>query len=98
MISAGYFHECVQVSGVFAKSAMDELSDFGIEKLSIGDMRDFEWEVLEMKIKKWIRATKVSDSNPLRDLFSSRRFVLKERYVRFERESCARVEKPFILK
>ncbi|KAL6996233.1 hypothetical protein U1Q18_006368 [Sarracenia purpurea var. burkii] len=68
MISAGYLRECVQVYGSVRKSAAD--SSFrllGIEKLSIGDVQRLEWEVLETKIRRWIRAAKVC----VRVLFAS---------------------------
>lgn len=75
MISAGYFRECVQVYGSVRKSAMDaSFRQLGIEKLSIGDIQRLEWEVLETKIKKWIRAAKVC----IRILFASEKKLCEE--------------------
>lgn len=60
MISAGYLRECIQVYGSVRKSAVDSsFRKLGIEKLSIGDIQRLEWEQLETKIRRWIRAAKV---------------------------------------
>ncbi|PON93447.1 Exocyst complex protein [Trema orientale] len=60
MISAGYLRECIQVYGSVRKSAVDSsFRRLGIEKLSIGDIQRLEWEQLEAKIRRWIRAAKV---------------------------------------
>ncbi|XP_052183877.1 exocyst complex component EXO70A1-like [Diospyros lotus] len=60
MISAGYLRECVQVYGSVRKSVVDaSFRRLGIEKLSIGDIQRLEWEALENKIRRWIRAAKV---------------------------------------
>ncbi|CAL5443737.1 unnamed protein product [Camellia sinensis] len=75
MISAGYLRECVQVYGSVRKSAMDaSFRQLGIEKLSIGDIQRLEWEVLETKIKKWIRAAKVC----IRILFASEKKLCEQ--------------------
>lgn len=59
MIAAGYLRECIQVYGSVRKSAVDSsFRRLGIEKLSIGDVQRLEWEQLEDKIRRWIRAAK----------------------------------------
>uniref|UniRef100_A0A7C9DMF7 Exocyst subunit Exo70 family protein n=1 Tax=Opuntia streptacantha TaxID=393608 RepID=A0A7C9DMF7_OPUST len=68
MISAGYLRECIQVYGSVRKSAIDaSFKNLGIEKLSIGDIQRLEWEVLENKIRRWIKAAKAC----IRTLFAS---------------------------
>lgn len=68
MIAAGYLRECIQVYGSVRKSALDaSFRSLGIEKLSIGDIQRLEWEVLENKIRRWIKAAKVC----IRTLFAS---------------------------
>ncbi|CAG7877617.1 unnamed protein product [Brassica rapa] len=68
MVAAGYSRECIQVYGNVRKSAMDTiLKQLGIVKISIGDVQKLEWEVVEGKIRKWIRAAKVC----VRIVFSS---------------------------
>ncbi|KAD4585047.1 hypothetical protein R6Q59_036243 [Mikania micrantha] len=68
MITAGYIRECVQVYGSVRKSAVDSsFKKLGVEKLSIGDIQRLQWEVLNAKIGKWIRAAKVC----VRVLFAS---------------------------
>ncbi|XP_059457216.1 exocyst complex component EXO70A1-like [Corylus avellana] len=60
MVSAGYLRECIQVYGSVRKLAVDaSFRRLGIEKLSIGDVQRLEWEQLETKIRRWIRAAKV---------------------------------------
>ncbi|XP_020269710.1 exocyst complex component EXO70A1-like [Asparagus officinalis] len=85
MIDAGYGRECFQVYGSVRKAAIDlNLRHLGVEKLSIGDVQKLEWEVLEGKIRRWIRAAKAC----VRIVFAS------------ERSLCDRVfgsdEAPFI--
>ncbi|KAE8708722.1 U6 snRNA-associated Sm-like protein LSm1-like [Hibiscus syriacus] len=68
MISSGYLRECIQMYGSVRKSAIDSsFRKLGIEKLSIGDIQRLEWEALESKIRRWIRAAKVC----VRILFAS---------------------------
>lgn len=75
MILAGYLRECIQVYGSVRKSAIDaSFRRLGIEKLSIGDVQRLEWDALEAKIRRWIRAAKVC----VRILFASEK-VLCER-------------------
>ncbi|XP_019057862.1 PREDICTED: exocyst complex component EXO70A1 [Tarenaya hassleriana] len=60
MVAAGYLRECIQVYGSVRKSAVDSsFRRLGIEKLSIGDVQRLDWEALEQKIRRWIRAAKV---------------------------------------
>ncbi|XP_042507041.1 exocyst complex component EXO70A1-like isoform X2 [Macadamia integrifolia] len=60
MVTAGYLRECIQVYATVRKSAIDaSFRLLGIEKLSIGDIQRLEWDVLESKIRRWIRAAKV---------------------------------------
>ncbi|KAJ6704184.1 EXOCYST SUBUNIT EXO70 FAMILY PROTEIN [Salix viminalis] len=75
MISAGCLRECIQVYGSVRKSAMDaSFRRLGIEKLSIGDIQRLEWETLETKIRRWIRAAKVC----VRILFASEKKLCEE--------------------
>ncbi|XP_020241677.1 exocyst complex component EXO70B1-like [Asparagus officinalis] len=70
MVEAGYGRECVQVYGSVRKSAIDlSLRHLGVEKLSIGEVQKLEWEVLESKIRRWIRAAKTC----VRVIFASER-------------------------
>ncbi|KAL6010590.1 hypothetical protein ACLOJK_001024 [Asimina triloba] len=68
MVAASYLRECIQVYGSVRKSIVDaSLRLLGIEKLSIGDVQRLEWDTLEAKIRRWIRAAKVC----IRILFAS---------------------------
>lgn len=75
MISAGYLRECIQVYGSVRKSALDaNCKRLGIEKLSIGDIQRLEWDALETKIRRWIRAAKVC----IRILFASEKRLCEQ--------------------
>lgn len=75
MISAGYLRECVQVYGSVRKSAVDSsFRRLGVENLSIGDIQRREWDVLEVKIRRWIRAAKVC----VRILFASEKRLCEQ--------------------
>ncbi|PPS15797.1 hypothetical protein GOBAR_AA04772 [Gossypium barbadense] len=75
MISSGYLRECIQVYGSVRKSAIDSsFRKLGIEKLSIGDVQRLEWEALESKIRRWIRAAKVC----VRILFASEKKLCEQ--------------------
>ncbi|XP_030546556.1 exocyst complex component EXO70A1 [Rhodamnia argentea] len=75
MISCGYLRECVQVYGSVRKSAVDaSFRRLGFEKLSIGDIQRLEWDALEVKIRRWIRAAKAC----IRVLFASEKKLCEE--------------------
>ncbi|KAL6496919.1 hypothetical protein OROGR_028848 [Orobanche gracilis] len=75
MIAAGYLRECVQVYASVRKSAVDaSLKKLNVEKLSIGDIQRLEWETLEAKIRRWIRAAKIC----VRVLFASERRLCEQ--------------------
>ncbi|KAA8517254.1 hypothetical protein F0562_017494 [Nyssa sinensis] len=60
MNSAGHLRDCVKVYKSVRKSFLDEnLRRLGIEKLSIDEVRRLEWELLEEKIRQFIRAAKI---------------------------------------
>ncbi|KAD4585121.1 hypothetical protein E3N88_22722 [Mikania micrantha] len=54
MITAKYFHKCVQVYGSTRKYAVDtSFKKFGVKILSIVDIESLKWEALNAKIGKW---------------------------------------------
>ncbi|XP_010462309.1 PREDICTED: exocyst complex component EXO70A1-like isoform X1 [Camelina sativa] len=60
MIGAGYSRECLQVYGNVRKTAMETMfKQLGIVKIGIGDVQRLDWEAVEVKIRRWIRAAKV---------------------------------------
>ncbi|KAK2979515.1 hypothetical protein RJ640_008399 [Escallonia rubra] len=61
MNSGGYLGECVQVySSARKKALVNHLFHvLGVERLSNGDVRVMEWQLLDAKIKKWKREVKV---------------------------------------
>ncbi|CAA0829465.1 exocyst subunit exo70 family protein D1 [Striga hermonthica] len=75
MIAAGYLRECIQVYASVRKSAVDaSLRKLSVEKLSIGDIQRLDWETLEIKIRRWIRAAKLC----VRVLFASERRLCEQ--------------------
>ncbi|KAL4180701.1 hypothetical protein AMTRI_Chr12g233960 [Amborella trichopoda] len=72
MVSAGYSRECIQVFGSVRKPIVDAgYEQFGIERMSIGDVQRLEWQVVEGLIKRWVRAARAS----IRLLFASERLL-----------------------
>ncbi|KAM3257525.1 hypothetical protein ACQJBY_049684 [Aegilops geniculata] len=70
MAAAGYDRECVQVYASVRKPAVDSaLRRLGVEKLTIGDVQRLEWDALEVKIRRWIRAARAA----IRGVFASER-------------------------
>ncbi|KAJ0680588.1 putative exocyst complex component Exo70, cullin repeat-like-containing domain superfamily [Helianthus annuus] len=60
MIRSGYGKECCQVYSNVRRDVLDEcLSILGVEKLSIEEVQNIEWKILDEKMKKWIQAVKV---------------------------------------
>ncbi|KAM4077344.1 hypothetical protein ACJW30_12G131700 [Castanea mollissima] len=75
MIAPGYLRECIQVYGSVRKSVVDaSFRRLGIKKLSIDDVQRLEWDQLEAKIRRWIRAAKVC----VRVLFASEKKLCEE--------------------
>ncbi|KAJ0981100.1 hypothetical protein J5N97_009355 [Dioscorea zingiberensis] len=70
MVAAGYARECAQAYSSARKGPVDlGLRQLGVERLSIGDVQRLEWEALEAKIRRWIRAARAC----VRLLFASER-------------------------
>ncbi|KAF7058904.1 hypothetical protein CFC21_065877 [Triticum aestivum] len=70
MAAAGYDRECVQVYASVRKPAVDSaLRRLGVEKLTIGDVQRLEWDAVEVKIRRWIRAARAA----VRGVFASER-------------------------
>ncbi|XP_019191278.1 PREDICTED: exocyst complex component EXO70B1-like [Ipomoea nil] len=64
MSSMGYPHDCKSLYRTARKSHLDaNFRRFGIEKLSISDIRRMHWEELEEKIVLWIRAAQFCIEN-----------------------------------
>ncbi|KAF8046964.1 hypothetical protein N665_3291s0004 [Sinapis alba] len=85
MIGAGYSRECLQVYGNVRKSAMEAIfKQLGIVKLGIGDVQRLDWEVVEVKIRRWIRAAKVC----VRVVFSSEKRLCEQIFDGEMEETC----------
>lgn len=61
MVNAGYVAECCQVYGNIRRIFLEEsVFRLGFERQSIEDIQKMEWEVLEIKISRWIQVVKVT--------------------------------------
>ncbi|KAB1223995.1 Exocyst complex component EXO70A1 [Morella rubra] len=87
MISSGYGKECVSIYKIIRKSIVDEgIYRLGVEKLSSSQINKMGWEVLELRIKNWLEAVKVS----MRTLFNGERILCDHVFAASDsiRESC----------
>ncbi|KAF7804529.1 exocyst complex component EXO70H1-like [Senna tora] len=87
MISSGYAKECVSVYKSIRKSIIDEgIYRLNVEKLSSTQIHKMDWEVVELKIKSWLEALKVS----VKTLFNGERILCDHVFGSSEaiRESC----------
>ncbi|KAE8681822.1 hypothetical protein F3Y22_tig00111305pilonHSYRG00030 [Hibiscus syriacus] len=72
MISCGCAKECVEIYNAIRKSIIDEgIYKLGIEKLRSSQINKMEWDVLNLKIKEWLEAMKIS----MRRLFAAERIL-----------------------
>ncbi|XP_044481441.1 exocyst complex component EXO70H1-like [Mangifera indica] len=61
MIASGYGKECVKIYKKIRKSIVDEaLYHLGVEKLSFSAVKKMDWDLLEIKMKKWLHAVKTA--------------------------------------
>ncbi|KAI4294975.1 hypothetical protein MLD38_040751 [Melastoma candidum] len=72
MISSGYAKECIAVYRIIRKSIVDEgIYRLGVEKASASHFGRMDWEVMELRIRRWLEAIKVS----MRTLFLGERIL-----------------------
>ncbi|CAH2038633.1 unnamed protein product [Thlaspi arvense] len=61
MVSSGYDKDCANIYKKFRrKNIVDALSNLGFENLPSAQMQKPEWEILEKKIKSWLRVARVA--------------------------------------
>ncbi|KAH9326446.1 hypothetical protein KI387_006624, partial [Taxus chinensis] len=61
MAKCGYGKECVQIYTFIRKSVVERsLYNLGVEKAISNDIRKMDWQVVDVKIKKWIYAANIS--------------------------------------
>ncbi|KAK2647625.1 hypothetical protein Ddye_015114 [Dipteronia dyeriana] len=87
MISAGYAKECMNIYKIIRKSIIDEgIYRLGVDRVSSSQINKMDWEVLDLKIKNWLAAVKVS----MRTLFAGERILCDHVFVSSDsiRESC----------
>ncbi|KAL1193878.1 Exocyst complex component EXO70H1 [Cardamine amara subsp. amara] len=89
MIAAGYAKECASTYKSIRKSIIDEsIYRLGVEKISSSKAKKMPYEVVEMNMKRWIKAVKVS----MNTLFTGERSLCDEVFESSVtiRESCFR--------
>ncbi|XP_042516045.1 exocyst complex component EXO70H1-like [Macadamia integrifolia] len=87
MISCGYGKECVKIYKIMRKSIVDEaLYKLGVDCLTSSQINKMEWEVLELKIKSWLKAVKIA----VKSLFHGEKIVCDQVFTtsHFIWESC----------
>ncbi|KAK6935935.1 Exocyst complex subunit Exo70, C-terminal [Dillenia turbinata] len=87
MISTGYGKECVKIYKIIRKSIVDEgLYHLGVERVTSSQINKLDWEVLEIKIKNWLKAFSVA----VQTLFSGERILCDYVFAASAsiRESC----------
>ncbi|CAH8251501.1 unnamed protein product [Arabidopsis lyrata] len=85
MISSGYEKDCVKIYKKFRKKIIvDALSHLGFEKLTSTQMQKLEWEILEKKIKIWVRVARVA----INTLFNGERILSDHIFSSAVAESC----------
>lgn len=61
MVANGYGSECVRVYRQTRKSVIEDCLDrIGVERLSSSEVQKMEWEILDFKIKNWIRSVRIA--------------------------------------
>ncbi|XP_071734778.1 exocyst complex component EXO70H1-like [Rutidosis leptorrhynchoides] len=72
MISSGYGKECVNIYKTIRKSIVDEgIYKLGVEKMKSTHARKMDWTVLDIKIKNWLDAVKIT----VKTLFNGERIL-----------------------
>lgn len=87
MISSGYAKECIHIYKIIRKSIIDEgIYRLGIEQISSSRVNKMEWDFLDLKIKSWLEAVKIS----MRTLFHGERILCDHVFGASDsiRESC----------
>ncbi|XP_039062884.1 exocyst complex component EXO70H1-like [Hibiscus syriacus] len=87
MITSGYAKECVDIYKIIRKSIIDEgIYKLGIEKMSSSQVNKMDWDVLDLKIKNWLEAKKIS----MRTLFTGERILCNQVFATSDsiKESC----------
>uniref|UniRef100_A0A7N0UB82 Exocyst subunit Exo70 family protein n=1 Tax=Kalanchoe fedtschenkoi TaxID=63787 RepID=A0A7N0UB82_KALFE len=87
MIASGYGKECLKIYTIIRKSIIDEgLYKLGVEKISQTHFNKLTWDSQDLKIQRWIQATKIA----LKTLFAGERILCDHVFEASEavRESC----------
>uniref|UniRef100_A0A1J3D7X3 Exocyst subunit Exo70 family protein n=1 Tax=Noccaea caerulescens TaxID=107243 RepID=A0A1J3D7X3_NOCCA len=72
MISTGYAKECVRVYKTVRRSIVDEtLHNLSVERFTLHQIQKMDWEILDSKIRSWLRAVKLA----VRSLFFGERIL-----------------------
>ncbi|KAK1321327.1 hypothetical protein QJS10_CPA03g01437 [Acorus calamus] len=88
MISAGYGKECTKIYRILRRSIVDEsLYRLGIERLTASQVHKMDCDLLEIRVRSWIPASKTA----LRTLFRAERILCDRVFAdapESVRESC----------
>ncbi|KAL0316295.1 UNVERIFIED_CONTAM: Exocyst complex component EXO70H1 [Sesamum radiatum] len=87
MISSGYAKECLKIYKIIRKSIVDEgIYKLGVEKFTSSQIHKMDWEVAELRIKKWLNAVVTA----VKTLFNGERILCDYVFASSDsiRESC----------
>ncbi|KAF6134441.1 hypothetical protein GIB67_011867 [Kingdonia uniflora] len=87
MFFSGYGKECVSIYKVTRKSVIDEgIYRLGVEQLSARKINKMDWEILDLKIKNWLKAVITA----VKTLFAGERILCDYVFSSSDsmRESC----------
>ncbi|MQM12836.1 hypothetical protein Taro_045753 [Colocasia esculenta] len=87
MISCGYGKECVDIYKTIRRSIVDEsLYKLGFEKITPQQVQKLDWEVLDIRIRSWLGASKAA----VRTLLSGERALCDHVFASSDtiRQSC----------
>lgn len=93
MISSGYEKDCVKIyKKLRRKIIVEALSHLGFEKLTSAQMQKLEWEILEKKIKGWVRLATVAFTT----LFNGERILCDRIFSSSSSSSVSLAESTFV--
>uniref|UniRef100_A0A1D1ZH80 Exocyst subunit Exo70 family protein n=1 Tax=Anthurium amnicola TaxID=1678845 RepID=A0A1D1ZH80_9ARAE len=87
MISCGYAKECVKTYKLIRRSIVDEgLYKLGFEKQSPSQLQKLDWDVLDIRVRAWLAASRVA----VRTLFTGERALCDHVFASSDtiRDSC----------
>ncbi|XP_076901165.1 exocyst complex component EXO70A1-like [Bidens hawaiensis] len=85
MINSGHLRDCVHVYAAVRKTPIETtLNNLGVDNLTVGDIQRLDWETLNTKISKWVRAAKIC----IRVLFTTEKTLCSLIFQDLDTHAC----------